>query len=100
MDLAYASQNLVPFIKGVVIDSSKKFTPRSVVWRNNAFTSVYTDHFPVEVVLSGMPRKNYDKSQYLRSKSLRYPIPFYFLLLSFISVYSILLAFSLMPLIT
>ena len=39
------------------VDDGKKFTPRRVVWRSNKFTSVYTDHFPMEIILTGMPSK-------------------------------------------
>ena len=57
LDIAYASQNLLPFIKLVVIDKDKKFTPKRAIWRNNKFSSVYTDHFSMEIVLSGLPRR-------------------------------------------
>ena len=57
IDLAYASSNLLPFIKTVVIDKEKKFTPRRVVWKKNQFSSVYTDHFTMEIILCGMPRR-------------------------------------------
>ena len=58
LDLAYASKNLMPFIKLVVIDKDRNFTPKRVIWRKKEFTSVYTDHFTMEIVLSGMPRRN------------------------------------------
>ena len=58
LDLAYASRNLMPFIKCMVIDNERKFTPKRVIWKNKKFTAVYTDHFTIEIVLSGMPRGN------------------------------------------
>ena len=58
LDLAICSQNLHPFVKMVRIDENREFTPRRVVWRNKKFTSIFTDHRPVEVVLGGMPRRN------------------------------------------
>ena len=57
LDLAYASENILPFIKCVLIDKDKKFTPRRIIWKGGKFTSVYTDHFSMEIVLSGMPGK-------------------------------------------
>ena len=38
------------------MDKAKNFTPRRVIWSNKKCSSVFTDHFPVEIVLSGMPR--------------------------------------------
>ena len=57
LDLAIASKNLLPFVKCMLIDKKCNFTPRRIVWRKNAFTSVYTDHLPTEVELVGMPRR-------------------------------------------
>ena len=57
LDLAYASQNLLPFIKSLVIDNNKTFTPRRVIWKKGGFSLVYTDHFPIQIVFSGMPRR-------------------------------------------
>ena len=58
LHLAICSQNLHPFVKIVRIDENREFTPLRVIWRNNKFTSIFTDHRPVEVVLCGMPRRN------------------------------------------
>ena len=57
LDLAICSENLLPFVKSVLIDKNQKFTPRRIVRRNKKFVSVYTDHFPIEVILAGMPRR-------------------------------------------
>ena len=57
LDLAIASKNLMPFVKKITIIKDPKLIPRRVVWRNQKFSSVYTDHFPVEVHLSGMPKR-------------------------------------------
>ena len=57
LDIAYASQNLLPYIKLVMIDKDKKFTPRRAIWKNNEFKSVYTDHLSMEIVLGGMSRR-------------------------------------------
>ena len=63
LDLAYASSNLLPFIKSIVIDKDRKFTPKRVIWKNNEFKAVYTDHFPMEIILSGLPRRNQNVSK-------------------------------------
>ena len=55
--MANGSQNLLPFVKSILIDKERKFTPKRIVWRKNQFSSVYTDHFSIEVTLSGMPRR-------------------------------------------
>ena len=55
--MGICSQNLLPFVKSFVIDKEKKFTPKRIVWRKSQFSSVYTDHFSIEVTLSGMPRR-------------------------------------------
>ena len=47
LDLAICSRDLVPFVKTVVIDNKRQFTPRRVIWKNKTFSSVYTDHLPV-----------------------------------------------------
>ena len=57
LDLAIGSQNLLPFVKSILIDKERKFTPKKIGWRKNQFSSVYTDHFSIEVTLSGMPRR-------------------------------------------
>ena len=57
LDLAIASTNLLPFVKRIEIIKDEKFIPRRVVWRKGRFSSVYTDHFPLEIELSGMPRR-------------------------------------------
>ena len=44
-------------MKTIKIVKDPKMIPRRVVWRNKKFSSVYTDHFPVEVELSGMPKR-------------------------------------------
>ena len=45
-------------MKQVIIDKKKQFTPRRVIWRNAKFSFVYTDHLPIEITLSGMPRRS------------------------------------------
>ena len=56
LDLAIASANLVPYVTKMKIDSERKFTPRRVMRKRGKITTVYADHFAVQVVLAGMPR--------------------------------------------
>ena len=58
LDLAICSRDLLPFVKSVIIDKERHFTPRRVIWKNNSFSSAYTNHLPVEVVLIEMPRRH------------------------------------------
>ena len=57
LDLAICSPNLLPFVNKMVIDKDKQFTPRRVIWRKNKCSAVFTDHFPIELVFSNMPRR-------------------------------------------
>ena len=58
LDLAIASAGLVPFVKTMVIDSERKFTPRRVTKKAGKAVIVYTDHYSVEVRLEGLPSNN------------------------------------------
>ena len=42
----------------MVIDKNRKSTPKRVIWKKNEFKAVYTDHFTLEILISGMPRRN------------------------------------------
>ena len=55
LDLVVISASLLPFIKRMVIDSIREFTPRRLVRRKEGVVSVYTDHYAVEVVVAGLP---------------------------------------------
>ena len=55
LDLVIVSASLLPFITRLVIDSSREFTPRRVMRRRDGVTSVYSDHYSLEVVLEGLP---------------------------------------------
>ena len=57
LDLVIVSAALLPFVKRLVIDSSREFTPRRVIRRKEGVTSVFTDHFSLEVVMEGLPGK-------------------------------------------
>ena len=57
MDLVIVSSSLLPFITRMVIDSSREFTPRRVMRRREGVVSVFTDHYSLEVVMEGLPRR-------------------------------------------
>ena len=57
LDLVIVSASLLPYIRRLVIDSGREFTPRRVVRRREGVGSIYTDHYALEVVLEGLPRR-------------------------------------------
>ena len=63
LDLALASANLAPFVRNVVIDKDRKFTPRRVIRKPGGIKTIFTDHYSVEVRIEGLPRseKVYEK---------------------------------------
>ena len=56
LDIAIASRNLISFVKTVIIDKDRQFTPKRVIRKNGEFKSVFTDHFTMEVILADMPK--------------------------------------------
>ena len=56
LDLALASSSLAPFVKRMIIDKEKNFTPRRVIKKGGVITEVFTDHFTVKVILKELPR--------------------------------------------
>ena len=62
LDLAIGSRNLVPFVKMMMIDSSRQFTPRRAVARGGGVGVVFTDHFPSLIELE-MPRSEETKEK-------------------------------------
>ena len=57
LDLAIASASLAPFVKRMIIDSQRKFTPRRVTKNFGEAVKIYTDHYAIEVKLDGLPMK-------------------------------------------
>ena len=57
LDIAIISSALLPYVKKLVIDSKKMFTPRRVMRKKTGVVSIYTDHFSLELVLEGLPTK-------------------------------------------
>ena len=58
LDLALASANLTPFVKTMLIDKEKNFTPRRMIRRAGKAETIFTDHFYVELIIEGLPRSN------------------------------------------
>ena len=63
MDLVIASDCLLPYVSMVWVDRERKFTPRRVMRNKKKTTTIFTDHFPVKVVLSGIPRRKEETKQ-------------------------------------
>ena len=57
LDLAIASDCLLPYVTLVWVDRERKLTPRRVMRSKKKIKTIFTDHFPVKVVLSGIPRR-------------------------------------------
>ena len=57
LDLVIASDSLLPYVTLVWIDRERKFTPRRVLRAKKKTRNIFTDHFPVKVILSGIPRR-------------------------------------------
>ena len=58
LDLVIFSSCLKPLQDSAIIYKEQKFTPRRVVRRKGKIQSIYTDHFPIEIKLKGIPRNN------------------------------------------
>ena len=56
LDIGIASRNLVPFVKSVIIDENRQFTPRRVIRKNGEVKSVFADLFKMEIKLADMPK--------------------------------------------
>ena len=55
-----ASNCLLPYVTLVWVDRERKFTPRRVLKSRKKIKTIYTDHFPIKVKLSGIPRRKED----------------------------------------
>ena len=60
LDLVIASNCLLPYVTLVWVDRERKFTPRRVLKSRKKIKTIYTDHFPIKVELSGIPRRKED----------------------------------------
>ena len=54
LDLAMCSVDLLPFVKGMLIDCERKVTPKRVVSSKKGIKFVFADHLPIIIVLEGM----------------------------------------------
>ena len=51
LDLAIGSSNLLPHVKGMMINSSRKFAPRQAMMKLGSLAVTYTYHYPILVEL-------------------------------------------------
>ena len=51
LDIPIGSTNLFPFLRRVLVDSDRKYTPRRSVTKNGKLTFTFIDHYPVVVDL-------------------------------------------------
>ena len=63
LDLVIASDCLLPYVTLVWVDRKRKFTPRRVLRSKKKLKTIYTDHFPIKVELSGIPRRKEESKQ-------------------------------------
>jgi exonuclease III len=56
LDLFVVSQDLRPYVSSLVIDSQQRFSPARAVRGKEGSRLVYSDHYPVLLTLSGLPR--------------------------------------------
>ena len=57
MYLALASNNLVPFVKALVIDCERQFTPRRILKKKTGIITIFTDHYSLEVKIEGLTKR-------------------------------------------
>ena len=62
LDLAIGSRTLLPFLESMVVDSTRKFTPKRAVYNQGKLTVRPTDHYSLLLVLK-MPRKEKKQKQ-------------------------------------
>ena len=63
LDLALGSANLLPYIKGFIVDSKREFTPRRVVMTGGKMTYIYTDHYTCELEMTMPASKEETKAE-------------------------------------
>ena len=56
LDIGIISAGLLPFVTDFQVDKEQKFTPRRLRKTKKGIVSTYSDHFSLEVQLSGLPR--------------------------------------------
>ena len=55
LDFPIGSTNLLPYVRRVLVDSARDYTPRRAVTKHGKLTLTFTDHYPVVVDLE-MPK--------------------------------------------
>ena len=57
MDIGIISQSLIPNLTNVAIDADKKFTPRRVMKKKKEGMTIFSEHFAIKILITGIPRK-------------------------------------------
>ena len=60
LDLVIISLNLLPFVKELLVDKEKKFTPMRVITKGNGLGVRHTDHLSLKIKLGGLPTSQYE----------------------------------------
>ena len=63
LDMGIMSAGLLPFLTTFLVDSDQKFTPRRMRRTRKGLKSIYSDHYSLELVLTGLPRARREKEQ-------------------------------------
>ena len=55
LDLCIVSQNLIPYVREMLVDRDRNFTPKRAITKGHRLTVRYTDHLSYKVSLQGLP---------------------------------------------
>ena len=56
LDIGIASRNRIPFLKSIIFDENRQFTPKRVIRKIGELKSVFADHFTMEIKPADMPK--------------------------------------------
>ena len=60
------SINLIPFVKELIVDKERQYTPRRVVTKGKGLGFRYTDHYTLIFILFGLPSSNQKQEKQTR----------------------------------
>ena len=63
LDLVIVSAGLLPHVSSLVVDSERKITPARVSMRKGMKKLIPTDHFPLKIVLTNLPKRRIKTDQ-------------------------------------
>ena len=58
------SLNLLSFVKELLVEKEKKFTPMRVITKGNGLGVRHTDHLSLKIKLGGLPTSHNDVQMY------------------------------------